>query len=149
MTIDEEIKSHFNSEAQRSFINIFYTANHFALKLNHILKPFSISQQQYNVLRILNGQFPKPASVNLITERMLDKASNASRLVEKLRLKGFIERIECPNDRRRVNVSITKKGIALLNELTPKVREIELKLTQFSDDELKTLNRMLDQFRQI
>lgn len=149
MTIDEDIKSDFSSDMQRSIVNILYTSNFITQKLNKVFKAFGISQQQYNVLRILKGQYPKPATVNLICERMLDKSSNASRLVEKLRLKGFLERIECPNDRRQVNVSITKTGIALLEELRPRVHELELNLSKISATDLNTLNQILDKIRQI
>src|SRR3989442_1200489 len=76
-------------------------------KVKSHLKKFGISQQQYNILRILRGQGEKPASVNLLRERMLDKSSDASRLVERLRVKGLAERIICPSDRRSVEIRIT------------------------------------------
>lgn len=118
MRIEEEIKQKkFASEHQKLFINLMFTAGWIRAQHLKVLKPFGISPEQYNILRILRGQKGKPASVQIITERMLDKSSNVSRLVEKLRLKDLIDRKLCPEDRRQVEISITTKGLELLIKL--------------------------------
>ncbi len=80
-------------------------------------KPYGISPQQFNVLRILRGQSPKAVSANLIASRMIDRKSNVSRLIDKLLLKGLVTRVENPDDRRAIQVSITTKGLHLLAKL--------------------------------
>jgi DNA-binding MarR family transcriptional regulator len=137
----------FKNEYQKMLINIIYTSNW--LEANHAknLKPFGISSQQFNLLRILRGQHPKPASVNLLIERMLDKNSNASRLVEKLRLKQYVERTVCPDDRRAVNVIITKKGLQLLEELDKKETTFLKNLDSLNEKEAEKLNELLDKLR--
>jgi len=148
MKIGKEIKqAKFKNEYQKMLINILFTSGWLNQKHACNLKPFGISTQQYNILRILRGQHPKPATVNLLIERMLDKNSNASRLVEKLRLKKLVERAICPNDRRAVNVAVTKKGLALLSELD-KLEEIFTEgLKKLSEQEAKQINLLLDKLR--
>src|SRR5687768_15575147 len=111
MELEKEIQqSKFQNEYQKLLLNIIFTASWLNLRNTQRLKPYGISPQQYNILRILRGQYPKSATVTLLTERMLDKSSNASRLVEKLRMKQLLDRCEGPEDRRAVNVRITDKG---------------------------------------
>ena len=118
MKIEEEIQQgSVQSEQQRLLINIVYTGNQFTLYNNRMLKQFSITTQQFNVLRILRGQKGNPISVKDIHGRMLDSTSNVSRLVDKLLAKGLIERIICPKDRRRVELTITNKGLDLLGKI--------------------------------
>ncbi len=84
-----------------------------------LLQEYDITITQYNILRILRGQYPNPISINLLKERMLDKMSDTSRLVERLRTKGFVDRKVCNNDRRKSDVKITENGLELLKELRP------------------------------
>src|SRR4051812_29759437 len=103
MKLEDEIKQkNFTSIYHKVNINILFTASWLSTQTARILKPYSITPQQYNVLRILRGQNANPASVGLIQERMLDKSSNASRLVDKLLEKKLIDRKTCPEDRRQV-----------------------------------------------
>lgn len=112
------------------------------------LKPYGITLQQFNVLRILRGRFPDPVKVNEITERMLDKMSNASRLVDKLLLKKLVERTECPSDRRAVNVVITRKGLDLLTKTDATQLQLEEAMQQrLTTEEADTLSHLLDQLR--
>jgi DNA-binding MarR family transcriptional regulator len=111
------------------------------------LKPFDITLQQYNILRILRGQHPNPATVKLIKERMLDKMSDVSRLVEKLRIKELVNRNICLHDRRNVDVYITEKGLGLLKELDPKEKEMEEFMSNLSKNEIEQLNTYLDKLR--
>lgn len=148
MKIEEAIKQkEFKSEYLKLFINIIYTGNWLNNETLKKLKPYNISPQQYNVLRILKGQYPKAISVNNIIDRMLDKSSNASRLVDKLKQKELVEREVCPNDRRQVDIKITPKGISLLDEISSKMDEInELKFI-ISSQEAATFNNILDKLR--
>ncbi len=148
MEIGKEIKQNkFKNEHQKMLINILFTSNWLNAIHANSLKPFGISSQQYNLLRILRGQHPKPASVNLLIDRMLDKSSNASRLVEKLRLKKLLERTICPEDRRAVNVIITQKGLDLLAELDKNESAIFKELKNVSEKEAEQMNSLLDKLR--
>ncbi len=148
MEIGKEIKqSKFKNEHQKMLINLFYTNGWLSAITGNRFKPYDISNQQYNILRILRGQHPNPATVNLLIERMLDKNSNASRLVEKLRIKKLVERATCPEDRRAVNVRITKKGLDMLAELDKQEGEFLKKLKTLSEEEAMQLNLLLDKLR--
>ena len=148
MKLEDEIhQKKFSSEFQKLTINLIYTNNWIASKHAEYFKNSDITIQQYNVLRILRGQFPNPSSVKLIKERMLDKMSDASRIIDKLKIKKLVVRKECPNDRRSVDILITEKGLELLKSLdvvdeAPK--ELFKSLTIL---EVKTLNDLLDKLR--
>jgi DNA-binding MarR family transcriptional regulator len=109
-----------------------------------LFKEYGVTPQQYNALRILRGQHPKPATVGLIKERMIDRNSDASRIVERLRKANFVERVTCENDRRAVDVVITEKGLALLKKLDPIVNTINDPLKTLDATEIAELNAMLD-----
>jgi DNA-binding MarR family transcriptional regulator len=148
MEIEKEIhQEKFQSEYHKLLLNIIYTGNWINLRNIQRLKPYGISPQQYNILRILRGQYPNTATVTLLTERMLDKSSNASRLVEKLRSKGLLDRCVCPEDRRAVNVRITEKGLQLLEVIDSKHADFEDNLRSISEQEAQALNSMLDKLR--
>ena len=118
MKLEDEIhQKKFSSEFQKLTINLIYTNNWIASKHAEYFKNSDITIQQYNVLRILRGQFPNPSSVKLIKERMLDKMSDASRIIDKLKIKKLVVRKECPIDRRSVDILITEKGLELLKSL--------------------------------
>ncbi len=130
------------------------TMIHFALVSNKIreafacaLKPYDMSEQQFNVLRILRGQKRKPANLSTINERMVTKMSNTTRLVDKLILKGYVDREVCAENRRKVEITITDKGMEILSELDEVMENTENELLHdFSERELKTLNQLLDKF---
>lgn len=148
MKIEEAIKQkEFKSEYQKLFINIIYTANWLNNETLKTLKPFNISPQQYNVLRILKGQHPKSISVNNIIDRMLDKSSNASRLVDKLKLKGLVERETCNNDRRQVDIKITKNGIDLLDAIANDMTELNNFSNKITVNDALLFNNILDHIR--
>jgi DNA-binding MarR family transcriptional regulator len=149
MELEKEIhQTKFEHEYQKLMLNIIFTSNWLNLKHTQRLKPYGISPQQFNILRILRGQYPNSATVTLLTERMLDKSSNASRLVEKLRLKGLVDRCVCPEDRRAVNVKITQKGLDLLKTLDNQSDHMHRDLQQLSEEEARLVNRMLDRIRE-
>jgi DNA-binding MarR family transcriptional regulator len=147
-TLEEEIvQKKFQDEYQKALINLIYTHNQIVDQLNLTFKPFKITRQQYNVLRILRGQSPKPATINLIKERMLDKMSDASRIVERLRVKGLIIRSQSEDDRRSVEVKISQKGLDLLEKLDPNVQGFIKTFTKLSEKEIRQLNELLDKLR--
>jgi DNA-binding MarR family transcriptional regulator len=148
MTIEQEIKQvKFRSSFAKAIINVVYTSNWISGQQNEILKPYDLSIQQYNVLRILRGQSPKPISVNAIIERMMDKMSNASRLVDKLLSKDLVIRRECPDDRRAVEIFITEKGLNILSELDESQSEWEKSLHNLDESEALLLSDLLDRLR--
>jgi DNA-binding MarR family transcriptional regulator len=129
-------------------VNIIYTGNWINYNHASFMKEFDITPQQYNILRILKGQHPKAATVNLLIERMLDKMSNASRLVDKLKKKGLVSRKESEKDRRQVDVLITAKGLRLLDSMEEKFKKLEENYKKnITEEEAKELNRILDKLR--
>lgn len=149
MKIEEIIKSTVTLENPRKVIlNIMYTQNVIGDSFNEILKPFDISSEQYNVLRILRGQKGNPANMCVIQERMLAKTSNTTRLVDKLLLKNYVTREVCPENRRKIEVTITPKGLDVLKELDPKVIAHEQSFSQnLNADEIAQLNQLLEKYR--
>lgn len=149
MKIEEIIKS--NSPlplAKKTMLNLMYTQNCTAEGFNEVLKNYDLSVEQFNVLRILKGQKGKPANMSVIQERMIAKTSNTTRLVDKLLLKELCTREVCPENRRKIEVSLTEKGAQLLSQVNPKVDDFETKwVGQLSVDELKTLNDLLEKLR--
>jgi DNA-binding MarR family transcriptional regulator len=144
---DEIIQKKFGNEYEKLVVNILYTGNWMNLVNSSNLKPYGLTLPQYNVLRILRGQHPNPATVNLLIERMLDKSSNASRIVDRLLIKELLTRRACKKDRRSVDVSITEKGLKLLKKIDatqPKWKEI---FNTLSEAEAKNLNILLDKLR--
>ena len=124
MRIEEIIKSSVvMDDAKKVILNLMFTQSVIADKFNELLKPHDLSSEQYNVLRILRGQKGCPANMCLIQERMIAKNSNTTRLIDKLLLKELVTREVCPENRRKIEVQITKKGLDLLEELDPKVVE--------------------------
>lgn len=150
MKIEEAIQQKkFRSEQHKAHINVLYTAAWLSLHTARLLKPFGITTQQFNILRILRGMHPEPATIKLLTERMIDKMSNASRLVDKLLAKGLVERFECPEDRRRVDIRITAVGMELVGKASDQLEQLEKSsLLNISSEEAVQLNQILDQIRQ-
>lgn len=148
MSIEQDIKQpNFKTPYSKAVINVLYTNNWLQSMQVEIFKPFDLTLQQYNVLRILRGQYPNPITVIAIIERMLDKMSNASRLVDKLLAKDLVIRKLCPHDRRAVDVIITEKGLELLNELDALQNKWEDKLHGLSESEALQLSELLDKMR--
>ncbi len=148
MKLEEEISSHkFSSNYHRAIVNILYTYGWLTNLLKQRLDNHDITLQQYNILRILRGQFPNPATVNLLRERMLDKMSDASRIVDRLYKKGLLSRSTNEKDRRAVDILITKKGLDLLKKLDSEMNiDDELSLN-LKSDEAGLLSDLLDKFR--
>lgn len=149
MKIEEILKSTVPMDNSKKIImNIIYTQNVISENFNEILKPYDISSEQYNVLRILRGQKGNPANMCVIQERMLAKTSNTTRLVDKLLLKKLVTREVCPENRRKIEVLITPKGLNLLSELEPKINSHEHSFSNnLSEEEMSQLNHLLEKFR--
>jgi DNA-binding MarR family transcriptional regulator len=148
MSLEDDIRQpKFASEHAKAAINIMYTSswvyNQNALRL----KKHSVTPEQYNVLRILRGSHPRPLMLAEITSRMIDKSSNATRLVEKLRQKELVKRELCENNRRQVDISITDKGLSLMKVIDAEEEEWIGTLKNISKSEAAELNRLLDKLR--
>ncbi|MBI3520838.1 MAG: MarR family transcriptional regulator [Bacteroidetes bacterium] len=148
MKLEDEIQQKkFKSIQQKLMLNLIYTTNWLTSKQDSLFKDSDITVQQYNVLRILRGQYPTPCNIKLIKERMLDRMSDASRIVDKLYTKKLINRKECPNDRRSVDVVITDDGLKLLTSLDYIDDLSKDMLKSLTSEEIDTLNHLLDKLR--
>ena len=149
MKIEEVVKSNVVlGLSQKAVLNIIYTQNNINERLIEVLKPYDLSNEQYNVLRILRGQKGNPANMCVIQERMLAKTSNTTRLVDKLLLKELVTRKVCKENRRKIEVLITEKGLAILKELDPKVNDYENNfVANLTTNELEQLNDLLEKIR--
>ncbi|MGN6602303.1 MAG: MarR family winged helix-turn-helix transcriptional regulator [Ginsengibacter sp.] len=137
----------FRNPYHKATVNLIYSGRWIINLHNELFGEFNLSLQQYNVLRILKGQFPNALTVKLIQLRMLDKASDASRIVEGLRKRGLVKRELNATDRRRVDVVITKKGLQLLMEIESRSKEMDNFLSNLDPKEIQTLNVLLDKMR--
>ena len=146
--IEKAIKqSQFKDGYNKAVVNLLYTHSYLVGFQTAVLKPQDLSPEQYNVLRILRGQQGKPATIAAIQERMLNTMSNASRLVDKLKAKELVKRDECPENRRKVDVLITEKGLRLLELLEPQIATINKNAIHLEESELDLLNELLDKLR--
>jgi DNA-binding MarR family transcriptional regulator len=147
-SIGEEIKQKkFSSEYSKLMVNVLYTSSWLNSLQSVVFKDHKLTSQQFNSLRILRGQYPEAASVNLLKDRMIDKMSNVSRIVDKLKAKDLVTRKPCKHDRRQVDVKITEKGLKVLEEIDVELVKWEEKLHAISIEEAKTLNILLDKWR--
>jgi len=151
MKIEDVIKSTVSiDDSKKVILNIMFTQSVIGEKFAEVLKPYDLSSEQYNVLRILRGQKGNPANMCVIQERMIAKNSNTTRLIDKLLLKDFVTREVCPDNRRKIEVQITPKGLELLLELDPKVIEHEKLFSKnLTTQELTQLNILLEKYRTI
>jgi len=149
MKIEDAIKATGAMElAAKTVINIAYTSRFLEEPFQAMLKKYDLSSQQFNVLRILRGQRGKAANLSTLQERMIDKNSNTTRLVDKLLKKGWVVRQVCENNRRKIEIFITKDGLQLLSTLDPIVIENNKKsVRNLTKTELETLNNLLDKLR--
>lgn len=148
MGIQEEIKqSHFRNAYQKAFLNILYTNNWLDEQVRDMLSGEGLTKQQFNVMRILRGSYPEPLSTLQIRERMLDKMSDTSRIVDRLIKKDFVTKQTCPNDKRLVDVLITDTGLKKLDELDQKENMIEESFQNLSESEAEMLSALLDKMR--
>ena len=148
MGIEKDIQqTNFRNEFQKMSINIIYTVNWLNEKMGQILATEDITQQQFNILRILRGS-ECPLSTLKIRERMLDKMSDTSRIVDRLIVKGLVEKFACVKDKRLVDITVTKKGLQLLEKLDALNEQIDSILKGVSEKEATTMNQILDKLRE-
>lgn len=148
MSLEQDIKQDkFGTEFQKASINVMFTSGWLYNRNASYLKPHGITPEQFNVLRILRGSQPTKMMLSDITSRMIDKSSNCTRLVEKLRIKGLVSREICKNNRRQVDIGITTKGLSLLTKVDKDGEQWISSLKTISQAEAKELNRILDKLR--
>ncbi len=150
MTIEEELKGRFRNEYHKGAINLTYTTKLLSYTFLQELKRYGLAEQQYNVLRILRGfRSEAPLSIGFIKDRMLDKDSDVSRIVDRLFEKGLLTRKENALDRRQKSVEITEKGMTLLDEMFDCEKAADTLLKNLTSDEVQELNRLLDKIRSL
>ncbi len=148
MGIEKEIQqSKFTSPYQKAAINLIYTLGWMKDKTKCVFEQEDITAQQFNILRILRGSYPQPLSTLQIRERMLEKMSDTSRIVDRLITKGLVKKVTCKSDRRLVDVIITDKGKKLLERLDLKQDDMDRILSNLSEEEAVTLSNLLDKIR--
>jgi len=148
MSIEQDIsQATFRNDYQKAIINLIYTYNWMNEKMKKVFDKEDVTGQQYNILRILRGA-GKPISTLQIRERMLDKMSDTSRIVDRLVLKGLAKKTVCKDDKRLVDVSISPKGKTLLEKIDLYEKDMDAILGNLSDAEAKTLNKLLDKIRE-
>lgn len=147
MSIEKDInQARFNSEYHKMNVNLIYTYNWVMEQSKRFFEKADLTPQQYNILRILRGA-GKPLSTMQIRQRMLDKMSDTSRIVDRLVKKQLVEKVICKNDRRLVDVTISDKGLGLLDDLDSHAHELDAYLSSISVEEAKTMNQLLDKLR--
>ena len=148
MGIEEDIQQNkFRNPHQKAAINLLYTHSWMREKTKSIFDAEEITPQQFNILRILRGSFPQPLSTLQIRERMLEKMSDTSRIVDRLITKGLVKKLTCKNDRRLVDVIITDKGKKMLERLDEKQDEIDGVLGNLSEKDANILSDLIDKIR--
>lgn len=149
MGIEKDIhQSRFHSSRQKASINLIYTIGWMRERTKAIFDSEDITSQQFNILRILRGSFPQPLSTLQIRERMLEKMSDTSRIVDRLITKGLVKKVTCKTDRRLVDVIISDKGKKLLERLDIRQDEMDDVLGNLSEDDANTLSDLLDKIRE-
>jgi len=148
MRIEDEIQTRkFRNEQHKATVNIVFTSNWITGILEKRANLEQITLQQFNVLRILRGQYPKPATNSLVKERMLDKMPDVSRIIDRLVAKELVSRGKCSTDRRAVDVMITQKGLDRLEALEESMMMMDILQKNITDDECRILNELLDKLR--
>jgi MarR family 2-MHQ and catechol resistance regulon transcriptional repressor len=148
MRIEEAIQqSAFKTSQQKAIINLLFTANEVKNRNTAIIKPFGLAPQHYNVLRILRGAHPKPKSAGEIKAVMLDKSPDLTRIIDKLEKGSLVSRKTCKDNRRKVDITISKKGLELLKEIDPLIDEFQAAFHVLSEEEAETLSSLLDKLR--
>ncbi len=149
MRIEDQIQQRtFSNEWHKLRVNLMYTSNWLRGELTQFLKPFGITQQQFNILRILRGQHPDALSTQQLRERLIDRMSDTSRLVDRLQQKGLACKGECRKDKRLVDITITEKGLTLLCQIDERMADLDKNMQSLTEQEAKVLNRLLDRLRQ-
>jgi len=147
MKIEDELKGRFRNEYHKGLININYTSNKLTYEFLQFLKKHKLTSQQYNILKVLRGNESKPYSIDFLKERMLDKNSDMSRIIDRLYLKKLVKRTENKVDRRQKDIEITQKGLDIINNMDECELKVDTLLSNLTLDEVNELNRLLDKIR--
>lgn len=148
MRLEDEIQQFkFRNQRQKMLINLIYTYNAISSKIQEFLKTESLTIQQYNILRILRGQHPNPSTNSLVKERMLDRNSDVTRIIDRMIRDGLVSRVNCESDRRRVDITITELGLEKLKRLDTMSGQMDTIASGLSEEESAILNDMLDKLR--
>ena len=148
MGIEKDIRqAKFSSTRQKAMVNMIYTMNWIKERTRGFFESEDITPQQFNILRILRGSFPQPLSTLQIRERMLEKMSDTSRIVDRLIAKGLVKKVTCKTDRRLVDVIISDKGLQLLEKMDVRQGEMDGVLGNLSEKDANTLSELLDKIR--
>jgi len=147
MRIEDEIKGKFRNEYHKGIINLIYTTNQLNHGFHQVVKAHGLSIQQYNVLRVLRGFKSQPSSIGFLKERMLDQSSDVSRLVDRLVIRGLVQRTESEGDRRQKDVVITPEGLEILAKMDHCEQQMDTLLHHLSEKEVIQLNQLLDKIR--
>ena len=148
MKIEDELKGWFRNDYHKGLINLVYTSNYVNYEFLQFIRDHGLTSQQYNVLRILRGHGSEPRSIDFLRERMLDKNSDVSRIVDKLYTKKLVERTESKADRRQKDLTITKEGLELLSKMDECEKIVDTLLTNLSAEEIVVFNNLLDKIRE-
>ena len=148
-SLEDELKmSAFSSAYQKVLLNLMFTGTWWESRIHEVLKEYGLTEQQYNVLRILKGQKGNPLNLYMVQERMIHKMSNVTRIVEKLRQKGSVNRVVCQSNRRQVEVTITERGEELLAQVIPEVKKLQEEMAErLSEEEAERLHELLEKVR--
>lgn len=148
MDIEKEIQSNkFEDNYHKAVVNISYTSGWLNNLLRCQFERYNLTSQQFNILRILRGQLPNPATVNLLKERMVDKMSDASRIVDRLVQKGLVSRCTNNKDRRSVDIRISEAGLEILSKMDAEFKTKDILKDNLTEEEAGLLSNLLDKLR--
>lgn len=147
MTLEKAIQSRgFNTQKQKALVNIMYTAYEVKTRLSQALKEYGITTEQYNVLRILKGQYPNQICVKEIAERMIERSSNVPRILDRLEAKNLVQRTQSGIDKRETVILLSQAGIDMLETVHPVLLAVQDEITDLDESEMEQLNLILDRF---
>lgn len=148
MRLEDRLKvKGFRDEQQRTLINLFYTYSIVNADFKDMLKKVELTPQQFNILRILRGQYPAKVKVKDVKGRMIDRSSDLTRIVDRMQKKGLVLRSTSTDDRRQMNLTITDRGLRILEVASDMVLQFEENFTELPEQELKKLNELLAKLR--
>ncbi|MEX0679958.1 MAG: MarR family transcriptional regulator [Balneolales bacterium] len=148
MSLENEVKQpKFRNNRHRAVVNVLFTYSNVASRLQKILNSYNLTLQQFNILRILRRQYPEPACNCTLRDQMFDARSDVTRIVDRLIKENLVMRDHCTHDRRKVNITITSKGLNILKDMDPLNEQMDGVMASLTEQELSELNRLLDKIR--
>jgi len=148
MEIDKLIQqARFKDNYHKAIVNLFYTSNYFRDSHMQVFGRYEIQGQHFNILRILNGKHPEPVSPGYIKEVMLDKGRDLTRLMDKLVNMGWVNRMICPENKRKMNITLTESGYEMVKKISDEVNEMDGTLRTLADEDYEILSSLLDKMR--